>query len=236
MKKTRLWTLLITFALFSGLGGMSVSIKDVRLQDWENPAVFSRNTELPHATYVPYASAGDAAQGDPSRSPFQISLDGLWKFKWVPSPSDAPAGFEKEDYDVGGWTDFPVPSNWEFKGYGQPIYLDEAMPFRGDPPYVPRDNNPVGSYRRAFTVPDAWKGRQVFLHFGGVNSAFYVWVNGKKVGYSEDSKTPAEFNITKYVRPGENTLALKVFRYSDGSWLESQDMWRIRGIERSVQL
>ena len=236
MKKTRLWTLLITFGIFSGLGGTSISIEDVQLQDWENPAVLSRNTEPPHATCVPYASAGDAAQGDPSRSPFRISLDGLWKFKWVPSPSDAPAGFEKEDYDVGGWTDFPVPSNWEFKGYGQPIYLDEAMPFRGDPPYVPRDNNPVGSYRRAFTVPDAWKGRQVFLHFGGVNSAFYVWVNGKEVGYSEDSKTPAEFNITKYVRPGENTLALKVFRYSDGSWLEAQDMWRISGIERSVQL
>jgi beta-galactosidase len=236
MKKTRLWTLLITFGMFAGLGGTSVSVEDVRLQDWENPAVFSRNTEPPHATYVPYASAGDAAQGDPSRSLFRISLDGLWKFKWVPSPSDAPAGFEKEDYDVGGWTDFPVPSNWEFKGYGQPIYLDEAMPFRGDPPYVPRDNNPVGSYRRAFTVPDAWKGRQVFLHFGGVNSAFYVWVNGKEAGYSEDSKTPAEFNITKYVRPGKNTLALKVFRYSDGSWLEAQDMWRISGIERSVQL
>jgi len=236
LKKTRLWTLLITFGLFAGLGGTSASTEDRQPQDWENLAVLSRNTEPPHATYIPYASAKDAAQGDPSRSPFWISLDGSWKFKWVPSPSEAPFGFEKEDYDISGWTDFPVPSNWEFRGYGQPIYLDEAMPYRGDPPYVPRDNNPVGSYRRAFTVPDAWKGRQVFLHFGGVNSAFYVWVNGKEVGYSEDSKTPAEFNITKYVRPGENTLALKVFRYSDGSWLESQDMWRISGIERSVQL
>ncbi len=222
--------------LFAGLGGTSSSFEDRQFEDWENLAILSRNTEPPHATYVPYASAEDAAKGDSSRSPFLISLDGIWKFKWVPSPSDAPLGFEKEGYDISSWTDFPVPSNWEFKGYGQPIYLDEAMPFGGDPPYVPRENNPVGSYKRSFTVPNAWTGRQVFLHFGGVNSAFYVWVNGKEVGYSEDSKTPAEFNITKYVKPGEDTLALKVFRYSDGSWLESQDMWRISGIERSVQL
>ena len=207
-----------------------------KLPDWEDPVVFSRNAEPPHTTYTPYGSVEDAVRGEPARSPFRISLDGPWKFLWVPKPADAPPDFFKDDHDVSGWIDFPVPANWEFKGYGQPIYLDEAMPFIGNPPRVPRDNNPVGSYRRTFTVPDAWKGRQVFLSFGGVNSAFTVWVNGRDVGYSEDSKTPTEFNITGFLHPGENTLALRVYRYSDGSWLEAQDMWRISGIERSVHM
>jgi beta-galactosidase len=206
------------------------------LPDWENPAVFSRNTEPPHATYIPYDTTDDALENNSVRSPYYQSLDGFWKFKWVPKPADRPLDFYKEDYDVSQWENFPVPSNWEFKGYGQPIYLDEANAFKGDPPKVPLDNNPVGSYRRNFRIPDTWKGRQVFLHFGGVNSAFYVWVNGKEVGYSEDSKTPAEFNITNYLKDGENILALEVFRFSDGSYLEAQDMWRISGIERSVYL
>jgi beta-galactosidase len=215
--------------------GLSQANKD-NPPDWENPAVFSRNTEAPHATYIPYDNFKAAVDNNKARSPYYLSLDGIWKFKWVPNTSDRPVDFYKDDYNVSRWDDFPVPSNWEFKGYGQPIYLDEANAFKGDPPKVPRDNNPVGSYRRKFTIPDTWKGRQVFLHFGGVNSAFYVWMNGWEVGYSEDSKTPAEFNITKYLRKGENTLALQVFRFSDGSYLEAQDMWRISGIERSVYL
>jgi beta-galactosidase len=206
------------------------------LEDWENPAVLSRNTEPPHATYVPFDSVEEAALGDPARSPYRLSLDGSWKFKWVPKPADRPVGFQDETYDVGAWEDFPVPANWEPRGFGLPIYIAEGMPFAGDPPFVPRDDNPVGSYRRTFTVPDSWRGRQVFLHFGGVNSAFHVWLNGKDLGFSQDSKTPAEFNITGFLRPGSNTLAVQVYRFSVGSWLEAQDMWRISGIERSVIL
>ena len=222
--------------LLAGLGNVAKPSEEKTLPDWENPAVFCRNSEQPHATYIPFDSASDALEKEFSQSPYYFSLDGLWKFMWVPKPADRPVDFYKDSYDVSQWTDFPVPSNWEFKGYGQPIYLDQAMPFRGDPPSVPPDNNPVGSYRRTFTVPESWKGRQVFLHFGGVNSAFYVWVNGREVGYNEDSKTPVEFNITGFLRPGENTVSLQVYRYSDGSYLECQDMWRISGIERSVYL
>ena len=206
------------------------------LSDWENPAVFSRNAEPPHADCLPFDTAAEALDANPAASPYFQSLDGLWKFKWVPKPAQRPRDFYKDSYDVSPWEEFPVPSNWEFRGYGQPIYLDEAMPFKSDPPFVPRDNNPVGSYRRTFTVPGTWKDRQVFLRFGGVNSAFYVWVNGREAGYSEDSKSPVEFNITRFLRTGENTLALQVYRYSDGSYLEAQDMWRISGIERSVDL
>ena len=227
-------SLLAAFSV--GPVGPGGQIKEQNLPDWENPAVFSRNAEPPHATYVPFDTAPEALKANFLSSPYFQSLDGRWKFKWVSEPSRAPRDFEKDSYDVSRWEDFPVPSNWEFRGYGQPIYLDEAMPFKSDPPFVPRDNNPVGSYRRNFTIPESWKGRQVFLHFGGVNSAFYVWINGQEVGYSEDSKTPAEFNITRFLRPGENTLALRVYRYSDGSYLEAQDMWRISGIERSVCL
>jgi len=236
MIKSALGAALLLCFLLAGPSKIADTSGEKTLPDWENPAVFSRNAEPPHSTYIPFDSASDALEKSFSQSPYYLSLDGLWKFKWVPRPEDRPLDFYKDSYDVSRWTDFPVPSNWEFKGYGQPIYLDEAMPFRGDPPYVPPDNNPVGSYRRTFTVPESWKGRQVFLHFGGVNSVFYVWVNGREVGYSEDSKTPAEFNITGYLRPGENTLSLQVYRYSDGSYLECQDMWRISGIERSVYL
>jgi len=237
MKRPAFFWLALMALLFLGSSGTPPQTPaDDFPPEMENPAVFSRNAEPPHATFIPFDSSRDALKKNFTESPFYLSLDGLWKFKWVAHPADRPRGFFKESYDVSPWTDFPVPANWEFKGYGQPIYLDEANAFRGDPPQVPHDNNPVGSYRRSFTVPDNWKGRQVFLHFGGVNSAFFVWVNGRDVGYSEDSKTPAEFNITEYLRPGENSLSLQVFRFSDGSYLEAQDMWRISGIERSVYL
>jgi len=143
--------------------GMSGSLRQAPVDDFppelENSAVFSRNAEPPHATFIPFDSSHDALKKNFTESPFYLCLDGLWKFKWVAHPADRPRDFYKESYDVGSWTDFPVPSNWEFKGYGQPIYLDEANAFRGDPPHVPHDNNPVGSYRRSFTVPENWKGR-----------------------------------------------------------------------------
>jgi beta-galactosidase len=210
--------------------------QDTPRNDWENPDVVGRNREPAHCTYTPFADVESALTNDPLRSPYVKSLNGVWKFHWVRKPADRPVGFYKDEYDVSAWDDIPVPSNWELEGYGTPIYTDVEYPFPSNPPYIPHEWNPVGSYKRTFTVPDGWKGRQVFLHFGGVKSAFYVWVNGRVLGYSEGSKTPAEFNITKYLREGENTLSLEVYRWSDGAYLEGQDYWKISGIERDVYL
>lgn len=144
--------------------------------------------------------------------------------------------FYKLEYDVSHWKDIPVPSNWQMQGYDFPHYTNIIYPFEKNPPYIRHEHNPVGSYRRSFNLPETWKSRQVFLHFDGVDSAFYVWVNGQKAGYSEDSRTPAEFNITKYLQPGSNTVAAEVYRFSDGSYLEDQDFWRMSGIFRDVYL
>jgi len=209
------------------------------LEEWEDIRIPSRNADAPHAWFLPFDSERDALRSGFRDSPWVLSLNGPWKFKWVAKPADRPAGFHEDRFDVSGWTDFPVPANWEVNGFGNPVLLDEAIafpPYPPQPPFVPRDDNPVGSYRRAFRVPLSWDGREVILHFGGVNSAFYVWVNGRMVGYSQDSKTPAEFNITRYLRDGSNTLAVQVYRHSVGSYLESQDMWRLAGIERDVFL
>jgi beta-galactosidase len=206
------------------------------MNDWENPAVFTQNCEPAHCTLMPFSDKSTAFQRRPQESPFYLSLNGVWKFNWVPKPADRPVDFYRDDYDVSQWDEIPVPGNWEVLGYGVPIYLNVKYPFPPNPPSIPHENNPVGSYRRQFSIPETWKGRPVFLHFGGVNSAFYVWVNGQKVGYSQDSKTPAEFNITNYLRKGENSLAVEVYRWCDGSYLEDQDFWRISGIERDVYL
>lgn len=206
------------------------------VEDWENPAMIGRNKEPPHATYIPYADVKTALGRDPAASPFYRSLNGTWKFKWVRRPADRPVDFYKDEYDVSGWHDVPVPSNWEILGFGVPVYTNSAYPFPANPPHIPHDYNPVGSYRRTFTVPAEWSDHQVFLHFDGVKSAMYVWVNEQQVGYSQGSKTPAEFNITRYLRPGGNTLAVEVYRWSDGAYLEGQDYWKISGIERDVYL
>lgn len=209
------------------------------LEEWEDVRVASRNTEAPHAWFLPFDSEEGARRANFRNSPWVQSLSGTWKFKWVARPADRPAGFHEDRFNVSSWADFPVPANWEVNGYGNPVLLDEAIafpPYPPRPPFVPRDDNPVGSYRRTFSVPPSWEGRDVILHFGGVDSAFYAWVNGRMVGYSQDSKTPAEFNITRHLRGGNNTLAVQVYRYSVGSYLESQDMWRLAGIERDVFL
>ncbi len=204
--------------------------------DWENPAVVGRNKEPAHCTYIPYADIQTALKNNRAQSPYYKSLNGLWRFNWVRKPADRPADFYKDEFDVSQWGEIKVPGNWELQGYGVPIYTDEEYPFPANPPHIPHDYNPVGSYRRSFTVPEDWKNRQVFLHFGGVKSAMYVWVNGEELGYSQGSKTPAEFNITRYLRKGENTLAVEVYRWSDGAYLEGQDYWKISGIEREVFL
>jgi beta-galactosidase len=220
--------------------GLSTQVVPVAGQqpthDWENPAVTERNKEPPHATYIPYPDVAAALEDDRANSPYVRSLSGTWKFKWVSAPAERPMEFHRDGYDLSDWDDVPVPSNWEILGYDVPIYTDVAYPFPPDPPYVPKDYNPVGSYRTSFKVLEGWDDRQVFLHFGGIKSAGYVWVNGHEVGYTQGSKTPAEFNITPFLRDGENTLAVQVYRWSDGAYLEGQDYWKISGIERDVYL
>jgi beta-galactosidase len=207
--------------------------------EWNDVAVFSTGAEKPHATMMVYPTADLARTHERARSPWFQSLNGDWRFHLSPRPADRPAEFYRTEFDDRSWKTIPVPSNWQMQGYDVPIYTNIVYPWPQDPkapPQVPVDDNPVGSYRMRFTVPDGWKGRQVFLHFDGVDSAFYVWVNGTRVGYSEDSRTPAEFNITRHLAAGPNLLAVEVYRYSDGAFLEDQDMWRMSGIFRDVYL
>lgn len=208
-------------------------------QEWADTGIFQQGAEPPRATFQSYPSRELALTNSRARSPWLHSLNGLWRFHWSPSPAARPVDFFKPDYPDASWPRLPVPSNWQMHGYGRPVYTNILYPFPQNPreaPVVPRDKNEVGSYRRTFTVPAGWQGQQVFLHFEGVDSAFYVWVNGQKAGYSEDSRTSAEFNITKLLRPGENVLAVEVYQYSDGSFVEDQDMWRMSGIFRDVYL
>lgn len=202
----------------------------------ENHQVFSINKETPHPLLFPYSNEQAAVQNQKEISPWFQSLDGLWKFHWVKNPKLRPAGFYNTDFDDDDWTLFPVPANWEVHGYDYPIYLDEKYPFTTSYPKVPEDYNPVGSYRKSFNIPASWMDREVILHFGAVKSALYVWVNGQRVGFSQGSKTPAEFNITPYLKQGENLLAIQIYRWSDASYIESQDMLRLSGIEREVYL
>lgn len=203
---------------------------------WEDPAVFQMGREPPRASFTPFPTREAAISGRPEDSSRRLSLNGDWKFHWTPRPADRPRRFFDPGFDVSGWDEIPVPSNWELHGYGYPVYRDESYSFPANPPFVPADDNPVGSYRRDFELPAGWAGHEVFLRFDGVYSAFFVWVNGGFVGYSEGSRTPAEFRISEQVRPGVNTLAVEVYRWSDGSYLESQDFWRISGIDREVSL
>ena len=205
-------------------------------RDWENPEMFNQNREYPHATLISFPDEQSALEAKKANSPDYLSLDGTWKFNWVKSPDQRPFWFFKDDYDTHDWKSIEVPSNWQMKGYDVPIYVNINYPYKMNPPFIEHDWNPVGSYKRSFKIPSGWKDKEVFLNFGAVSSAFYVWVNEKLVGYSEDSKVPAEFNITKYLKGGKNTLAVEVYRWSDGSYLEDQDFWRLSGIQRSVFL
>ena len=215
------------------------------LPDYENPRALSRGTEKPHATMTVYpdaASAGSAQRRE--ASPFHRSLNGQWDYLWLPKPADVPADFWKPDFSIAGWTTIPVPANVELHGHGIPILENVNYPFLkvGQKPTpemagkVPADSNPVSLYRRTFTVPEGWAGRRVHLVFDGADSFLRVWLNGKELGFSKDSRTPAEWDITAYVKPGENLLAAQVLRWSDGSWLEDQDFWRFSGLFRDVYL
>ena len=201
---------------------------------WENPLITSMNREPARATGYSYATVADALEGKREKSRIKI-LNGDWDFKFAKNLQEAPQDFYKNE--VKGWGKIEVPSNWEMKGYGQAIYKSAVYSFRPvNPPFVPQDDNPIGSYQRKFTVPENWDGMTVSLHFGGVSSAFQVWINGEFVGYGEDSCNSSEFNITPYLKKGENILSVRVFRYSDGSYLEDQDHWRLSGIQREVYI
>ena len=229
--------------------------------EWQDCQNLSLNKEQPHAWFFNFATVDQAKKVLPENSPYYKSLDGTWKFNWVNHPDKRPQDFYKTDFDASGWDDIAVPGCWNVQGiqkdgslkYGKPIYVNQLVPFvthrvpddwRGGVMRTPpehyttyTDRNEVGSYRRTFTVPADWKGREVFINFDGVDSFFYLWVNGKYVGFSKNSRNTASFNITKYLNPkGENTVALEVYRYSDAGMLEAQDMFRLPGIIRSTYL
>ncbi|NOY97477.1 MAG: DUF4981 domain-containing protein [Chlorobi bacterium] len=237
MKQIFLFTIAISLLTLSCKNKYdNVPYKEKNPHDWENQAVFQINKEAPRASFIPYANAGQAIENNKWQSPFVRSLNGVWKFHLAHNPSERPAWFFKDDYDISDWDKIKVPSNWEIEGYDYPIYSNVKYPHKKTPPTIQKDYNPVGSYKREFQLPESWAGKEVFLHFGAVSSAMYVWVNEKFVGYSEDSKTPAEFNISKYLKKGGNTLAVEVYRWSDASYLEDQDFWRLSGITRDVYL
>jgi len=204
--------------------------------DWENPAIFAIGKLPARATGFPFETRGLALARDPARSARFLSLDDEWRFSFSPNADDLPKGFERPDYDVSHWKTIKVPADWQAEGYDQARYNNITYPFPANRPLIPHDRDPVGSYRRDVELPATWSGQDVILHIGAAGSAYYVWVNGQKVGYSEDSKLPSEFDVTRFVRPGRNIVAIQVFRWSDGSYLEDQDFWRVSGIERSVWL
>jgi len=224
-----LWSV-VGLSVWSVVGSIGAS------EAWNNLDILQENREPSRATMMVYQSPEAALAYDRNKSTWFQSLNGSWSFKWVRSPADRPVGFEAVDYDTDGWDQIDVPSNWEIKGYGLPIYTNEKYPFEKNPPHAPTDWNPVGSYKRTFELPAAWKSRVTRIVFDGVSSAFYLWVNGQKVGYSQGSRTPAEFDITSYLKKGENSLAVEVYRWSDASYLEDQDFWRLSGIFREVYL
>ena len=205
--------------------------------DWENQYVLQKNRMPARAAFMPFIND----KGD-----MQLSLNGEWKFNWTKTPDEQPQDFFNTSFDDSGWKAFPVPGDWEMNGFGTPIYSSSGYTFKIDPPFVMKEpkksytayveRNPTGCYRRTFSVPTEWKGKEVFVRFGAVSSAFYLYVNGLEVGYSQGSMEPAEFRITPYLKDGQNQIALKVMKYSDGSYLEDQDMWRIAGIHRGIEL
>jgi beta-galactosidase/beta-glucuronidase len=204
--------------------------------DWENPQLVATNRFPAHATGLPFPDEASALRRDMAHTPWAFSLNGAWKFHYAPNPNTLPEGFSSAGYDASAWDEIEVPGDWVLQGYDKPIYCNVRMPIPNTPPFVPQDDNPTGLYRREFDIPAGWAGRRVILYFGGVESAFYVWVNGEKVGFSKDSRLPAEFEISDYVHPGKNTVVTQVMRWSDGSFLEDQDHWRMAGMYREVMV
>jgi len=203
------------------------------IPNWEKPEIVEVNKMKPHAYFKTYPKT-DVKVLD--KTPWEKSLNGTWKFMWSDKTKHRPKDFYKPSYDISKWYDIKVPISWQSAGFGVPIYKNNVFPFNSKPPLIDQSFNPVGSYKRTFTVPKDWNGKQVIIHFAGVDSALSLWVNGKYIGYSEGSRTPAEFDITKELKPGKNDIAVEVIRFSTGAWLEDQDMFRLSGIFRDVYL
>jgi beta-galactosidase len=253
MKRNRTWSILLAasmvLACFQNFSAYAAPANGY--PEWNNnPDIYQINREQAHTSFIPYGDAASALKGadmisamTKHPSPYYKSLNGNWRFNISNNPSLRPTEFYRDSFDASGWGEIPVPSNWQFHGYDFPIYTNITYPYWGNgnstnvqPPVAPTEYNPVGSYKHTFEIPSSWDGRQTFLSFQGVESAFYVWVNEQLVGYSEDSYTAKDFNITKYLKPGQNSLAVEVYRWSDGSWLEDQDFLRLSGIFRDVYL
>lgn len=203
---------------------------------WEDPTVFKVGQRAMHtANCIPFPNLEACLNDKIENSPFYYALNGEWKFHWSPKPAERIKDFYQLDFDASEWSEIQVPSNWEIEGYGVPIYVNDRYPFPANPPLVPHDDNPVGAYLKKFKLPKEWDGRKVLITFEGVKSAAYFWFNGIFLGYNQDSRTPVEFDLTPYLQ-ADNTVAVEVYRYSDGSYLECQDMWRLSGIFRDVYL
>ncbi|MCY1720666.1 DUF4981 domain-containing protein [Prolixibacteraceae bacterium Z1-6] len=214
----------------------NVPFEEPNPKPWEDPAICQVNKEAPHAHFIPFATADQAKTEDKWKSPLVKSLNGIWQFHLAQNQSERPFWFFKNDFDTREWNEIQVPANWEVVGFDYPIYTNVKYPHEKTPPLIQKHYNPVGSYKRTFEVPAEWNGSDIIAHFGAVSSCMNLWINELYVGYSEDSKTPAEFNITQYLKAGENTMTVEIFRWSDASYLEDQDFWRLSGITRDVYL
>ncbi len=225
---------------------LALIAQDERYNQITNPKLTSINKESPRSTFTSYTTEEDAVINDRIHGTFRLSLNGKWKFNYVENFADRPTNFMNPRTDVNKWSDITVPGNWELQGFGTPIYVNETYEFcspgyppywdKPNPPYIPKDWNPTGTYRRTFTIPGNWDNKEIFLSADGVRGAAFYYLNGKFVGMSKDAKTPARFNITSIARRGENVIAIQVHRFSDGNYLECQDFWRISGIERDIYL
>ena len=232
------YTLIAFLSIYSPQSLKAQQQQHIVVNDWENPQVVGINKEKAHTTIT--------LPSEKQSNPGIISLNGIWKFKWSSNPETRPFDFYKNDFVVSEWDNIQVPGNWEMQGFGTPIYTNIKYPFKVDPPKVTSEpnkkytsfesRNPVGSYCTTFQVPENWLDKLVFINFDGVQSAMYLWINGQKVGYSENSMSPAEFEISRFLHKGENKVAVEVYKWCDGSYLEDQDMWRLAGIFRDVDL
>ena len=205
----------------------SIILSNAQYREWEDLSTFKINTEEPHSFYIPKDINGDSVTK---------SLNGTWSFKLFKNDELVPKEFYKIDFNKNDWQDIPVPSNWQFHTDDFPLYTNIVYPYEINPPFMPKEYNPIGLYHREFSIDENWNDKQIFIHFGAVKSAFYLWINGNFVGYSEGSKTPAEFDVTKYLNGNVNQITMKVIRWSDGTYIEDQDFWRLSGIERDVFL
>jgi len=232
-------TVLMSAVMALSSAAVSSAVCAQTVAEWEQPEVVAVNREPMKASFFNFESREQALTGDMAASRYFLSLDGTWDFKFSKGVDNRPADFYRPEADTSGWDRIQVPGMIQAQGegrFGLPEFWNITYPFPMNEPFIPHDANEVGSYKRRFDLPAGWDGREVFLHIGAAGAAYYIWINGEKVGYAEDSKLPSEFNVTPYLKAGQNQIALEVYRYADGSYLEDQDFWRLSGIERSVYL